>query len=375
MSLKSKQKYYSINNLCKHDCEYNILLGERSNGKSYAVKYKMLWEAYHEKDYGEHFINAKDKYKKRYQFAYVRRWREEIKNRDIELYFSDMPIAEITNNEYNTIISYRGDIYFGKEEDGASEKGKLIGKAFALTGVTHYKSLSFPYIGNVVFEEFITNQGYLPHEVDNLQSLISTIARREKVNVYMVGNTISRLCPYFDEWQLTHVKKQEQGTIDIYKQPTSQIDENGNNIVVSIAVEYCENSGSNSKMFFGQKSKMTTSGVWESDSYPHLQESFNTYKCAYKIYYEYNSFKFIICLMQNKNNEPFLYVYPAKERGKIKRVVSNKFNIDRYTTLYLQNLSKYDTIVNELISNQKIVYSDNLTGTEFNQIKKERGRF
>ena len=79
--------------------------------------------------------------------------------------------------------------------------------------------------------------------------------------------------------------------------------------------------------------------------------------------------------MQNKNNEPFLYVYPAKERGKIKRVVSNKFNIDRYTTLYLQNLSKYDTIVNELISNQKIVYSDNLTGTEFNQIKKERGRF
>ena len=61
MSLKSKQKYYNINNLCAHDCEYNILLGERSNGKSYAVKYKMLWEAYNEKDYGEHFINGKDK--------------------------------------------------------------------------------------------------------------------------------------------------------------------------------------------------------------------------------------------------------------------------------------------------------------------------
>ena len=115
----------------------------------------------------------------------------------------------------------------------------------------------------------------------------------------MVGNTISRLCPYFDEWQLTHVKKQEQGTIDIYKQPTSQIDENGNNIVVSIAVEYCENSGSNSKMFFGQKSKMTTSGVWESDSYPHLQEPFNTYKCVYKIYYEYTSFRFIIFLIHD----------------------------------------------------------------------------
>ena len=40
-----KQKYYNIENLLKQKAEYNILLGERSNGKSYAVKYMCLWEA------------------------------------------------------------------------------------------------------------------------------------------------------------------------------------------------------------------------------------------------------------------------------------------------------------------------------------------
>ena len=44
-----KQKYYSIDNLISKKAIYNILLEERSNGKSYATK--KLWEAYHEKDF------------------------------------------------------------------------------------------------------------------------------------------------------------------------------------------------------------------------------------------------------------------------------------------------------------------------------------
>ena len=67
--LKQKQKYYSIENLLNKKAEYNILLGERSNGKSYAVKYMALWEAYHKKDYLTH------ENKPRYMPAYVIRWR------------------------------------------------------------------------------------------------------------------------------------------------------------------------------------------------------------------------------------------------------------------------------------------------------------
>ena len=96
----------------------------------------------------------------------------------------------------------------------------------------------------------------------------------------------------------------------------------------------------------------------------------------YKILYEYKTFRFIINLLLSDKNEPFLYIYPAtKDNSNIKRVVSDKYSIDRYTTTYLTDLCWYDNIVVELIKNNKICYSDNLSGTEFEQIRKERGAY
>lgn len=375
--MKNKQNYYNIQKLLETNCGYNMLLGERANGKSYQVKYLMLWEAWHESDYLSFLQNGKMIKKDRYQFAYLRRWREEIKNKDMEKYFSDMPIEKITNGECNGIISYTNDIFFSRtEEDGTITKVKQIGSGFCLTGATHYKSLAFPKIGNIVFEEFITNGGYLPHEVDTLTDIVSTIARRNYVRIFLIGNTISRLCPYFDEWQLVNVKKQKQGTIDIYSQLTNQYDENNEPITVKIAVEYCENSGNNSKMFFGQNSKMVTSGVWESQEYPHLKKPFNSYECKYKIAYYYQSFAFCINLLKDKETrEIFLYIYPLTKKTDIRRIVTDSPNFSNFTTLYLTVLTKYDSLVLDLINNNKVLYSDNLTGTEWNQIKKERGKF
>lgn len=368
-----KQKYYSIDNLISKKAIYNILLGERSNGKSYATKKLCLWEAYHEKDF------KTGKPKKRYQFGYLRRWREEIKSRDIELYFADMPIEEITNGEFNGVYSYRNDIFLKKEEDGKIVDKKLIGSAFALSMVTHYKSLAFPNIGNIIFEEFITSSGYLGAEVKNLNDLISTIARRQYVRVFMIGNTISRLCPYFDEWQLSHIKTQEQGTIEIYNQTTDQYDEHtGKPIVITIAVEYCANSGNTSKMFFGNKAKMITTGVWETDEQPHLPKKLNQYETKYQVFYEYGSNKFILNLLRDlETKEILLYVYPTVKEcpKKIKRIVTDKFNLSPTSTLYLTKVLKYDTLIMKLINDNKVCFSDNLTGTEFKQVRKERGGY
>lgn len=374
-----EQKYYRLNKLLAVDAEYNMLLGERANGKSYAVKECCLWEAYHHCEYKIWINEGRKVQKARYEFAYLRRWREEIKGRDVESYFSDMDIRAITDGNYDCVTFYRNDIYFGNTaDDGRIERGDKIGSVFGLTGATHYKSLSFPYIGNIVYEEFITNTGYIPNEVDNLLSIVSSIARRKKVRVFLIGNTISRMCPYFDEWELVHIKQQKQGTIDIYNQPTNQIDEEtGELITIKIAVEYCENSGSNSKMFFGNNSKMIVSGVWESELQPHLEGSFNEYRMCYKVLYEYSSFKFYICILRKGSDYPFLYVYPVgnKEDNSVKRRISDKYTTDKYTTLYLTKLTKYDNLLIELLDNNKVCFSDNLTGTEFFQIKKERGKF
>lgn len=60
-----KNKYYSLNNILKKDAQYNIIFGQRSNGKTYAVK-----------KYGlEKFIKTGE------QMAYVRRQDIDLKKR------------------------------------------------------------------------------------------------------------------------------------------------------------------------------------------------------------------------------------------------------------------------------------------------------
>ena len=61
-------KYYSLENILKHNAQYNILLGMRSNGKSYAVKYHVLQKAYNHKG----------------NFIYMRRYKDYIKGKDVE---------------------------------------------------------------------------------------------------------------------------------------------------------------------------------------------------------------------------------------------------------------------------------------------------
>lgn len=358
--MSKNEEYYSIRNILDTESEYNMLLGERSNGKSYSVKEFVLLCAYNIENY---------------KFGYLRRWREEIKSVKVENYFTDMPIEELTNGEYNTISVYRSEIFFATYTDKGVERGKKIGNVFCLTGETHYKSESYPDIEDLIFEEFITDSGYLPNEVGKLMSLVSTIARRRKLRVWLIGNTLSRLCPYFNDWQLKNVPKQKQGTIEIYKCKTEEMDENGNNSYIQIAVEYCS-SITKGKMFFGQKAKMIVGGVWDCEVHPKLYEKYEHYKNLYRVLYEYTSFKFMINLLEDKDKQLVLYVYPyTKETPKNIRVVSDKFSVNRLTTYQLTNLTKGDILVNRLLAERKICFSDNLTGTEFFQIKKERGFF
>lgn len=352
-----KQKYYSIDKIKKLDCEYNILLGERSNGKSYAVKQNALIEAWNDG----------------ILFVYLRRWQLETKANIVESYFSDAPVKAITSGKCNCISVYRNECFFANMDDsGTITRIKKCGRVMYLSGAEHYKSMSFPNYGNIIFEEFITDGGYLYDETKLLFGLVSTVARRKKIKVWMIGNTISRLCPYFSEWELKNIPKQEQGTIEIYERYTNQIDENGNQIVIKIAVEFCENSGNNSKMFFGASQQMITNGAWETHPQPHLPKKYNEYEKLYSVLVEYNNLSYIIDVLKDDNL--LLYVYPFTHKNKSpKRIVTEKFSDSPFTTPLLTELCKGDKIILDLIKRGKICFSDNLTGSEFLSILKEKG--
>lgn len=362
--MEKLQEHYSIRELLLRKALYNLILGQRSNGKSYAVKDMSLYEAYTGLDY----ITHKPLGKRRY-LAYIRRWKEELKASDVESYFDDMPIAKLTNNEYDCVSVWRSDIYLAKlNDEGKKDRGMKIGHCFCLTSATHYKSLTYPDILNLIFEEFLTDM-YLPREVENLESIVSTIARSEEVHVYMIGNTISRLCPYFREWELTNCLKQKQGTIDIYKKKSPAWDpksESWIENIILIAVEYCQQNLKTGIMSFGRASRSINGGEWECDEQPHLPKKFNEYNLKYKILFKSGDFAFMVTLLQdNEKRELTLYCYPASETSSAKRVVSDDYSMDRFHTNHLTPLTKYDKIVIDLLNVGKICFSDNLTGTEF----------
>lgn len=346
-----KQRYYTGDRILKEKAQYNLIYGERSNGKSYWIKEYCVSNAYHNDN----------------KFVLLRRYQIEVKASDVESYFADTPIKSITKGEYNTISVYRGSIYLANIIDDKVVRGKLIGRCLYLSGASHYKSQAFPDYTDIIFEEVLAKSGYLPNEPSELMELVSTIARRREIRVWMIGNTISRVCPYYSDWGLVNIPRQEQGTIDVYNFKTSQKTESGQDVIVKIAVEYCANSGNNSKMFFGRKEKSITGGSWECREYPNIS-TVKDYEVAYEILLKRCNFNFVIQLCTDTiNGGVFLYVYPLTTRRKIDRIISDDFSTNPLET---DCLLPSESIIRDCINNNRVCYSDNLTGEDFTTILK-----
>lgn len=375
----AKQKYYSIKDIWQSGADYLLLNGERSNGKSYSAKAAALKMAWTEKDpfTGEPV--------KRYQFAYIRRRDREATGSNALAWLSDMIcdrdgnnyISTLTGGECDTMSTYHGKIFFAKlNEHGKPERVKEAGGIFAVNTETVYKSLAYPQIGVLIFEEYITNAGYLSHEKTKLESLVSTILRRDSGRVIMIGNTMSRACPYFQEWQLKNAIHQKPGTIDIYEQITDQRNDDGSPVIVKIAVELCENMDSSSKMFFGQSSKMTTSGEWYSEEQPKLRKPLSDYEQMVDILFAYSGLGFYGRVLYDPEKEVFLLYVEEWEPDdedfenipRTVRVLSDIYSLQPNVTPGWDQHFRHDGTISRLISQNKLAFSTNLVGTEFKQM-------
>lgn len=359
----AKQKFVSVKPLKPYTSkwQYAILLGERSNGKSYSVKEFVL-------------KNYRDKGGK---FIYLRRYQIETKPSYVDGYFRDAPVSQIFD-DYESITAYRGGIYLSKldEESGKIVRGDCIGYSAHLSSESHFKSQNYNDVTDIIFEEFVTSEGYLYREVEKLMSFISTVARRRRVRVWLIGNTISRLCPYFSEWGLSNIPKQEQGTIETYEHTTDQTDENGDPISVKIAVYFCENSGNNSKMFFGTAAKMTTTGTWQTREYPHLPYRYRECQNVYSMLYSYKEFMFKFEVLRHKNNgELSLFVHPfnIETARDGMRIISDIPDTSPFSSTSFVILTKGDKLIDYLWKTGKVFYCDNLTGSDIDSILADKG--
>ena len=253
---KEKIKYWDIYPILSKQAQYNIILGERSNGKTYGtLKYCLE----------EYFSNGDE-------FAYIRRWDEDLVGKKGESLFNGLiangVIKKLSKGKYNTTVYKSRAYYLALEQDGKiiEQADKPFAYAFALTQHEHYKSNSYPRIRKIIFDEFLTRGAYLPDEFIIFQNVLSTIIRlRDDVIIFMLGNTVNKYSPYVKEMGLYRIQKQEKGTIDTYR-----FGETG----LTVAVEYSDfpvkQKRSNIYFAFNNpRLNMIKNGAWEIDIYPH----------------------------------------------------------------------------------------------------------
>lgn len=379
---KREKVHYNIDNIDSEGANINLIYGERSNGKSYQVKHKKGVLKYLEDTvtYHDNYTDKgniiKECIKKGSRFILMRRWREEISSDLIEKYFDDVDIMKLTDNKYNCITMFKKQLYLSiyNNEDGKIKRVERIGYVVALSTEQKYAGGSFLDVTDIIFEEFMSRGIYINNEPDKLMNFYSTVDRkRGTTRLWLVGNTISKVCPYLIEWGLMDIiKHQKQGDINTLWIPTGEFDEDGISVEVKIAIEYCTSTG-NSSYVIGKHKDMLNKGEWQSDPQPHLPKSYKCYKILYRLVFLYQGFKFIgEYLMDNENKDTCWFVYPYE--GVIKDnilVFSDVIKTSPYWQKDIYNpLIKNDRLRDLLktFKESNIFYASDMCGTDFKQV-------
>lgn len=190
----AKKKYYSYKNgILQHDFDYNFIVGGRSNGKTTGYQLEVALPNY---------LNDKE------QFVKIVRTNDDtvpLLNED----WIDVNVKNKLKNKGLTYVYYRKTFYIGSIKDYedyglkkfVQEKADVWGYVIPLSQQARYKSSDRSKVSTIVFDEFAISDEYmyLPNEVEQLMSLISTIIRsRDNVKVFFIGNALSLKNPYFD---------------------------------------------------------------------------------------------------------------------------------------------------------------------------------
>lgn len=352
-----KNKYYNIAHLIKDypDAYYYMAFGERSNGKTYsALDYAL--ERYFK--HGE-------------QFAYIRRFGEDIKKKNLSTlldgHVENGRIRELSGETFSS-VDYTGSKFYAYKYDEETEKiekdKQPMGFAFDLNSMEHHKSVSYPKVTTIIFDEFLSRQGYLANEFILFTNTLSTIIRdRDNVTIFMIGNTVNKFCPYFSEMGLTHIKDQKPGTVDLYTYSDTGL---------KVVVEYCDpmsnRGGKKSDVYFAfdnPQLKMITSGAWEIAVYPHLINRYRPKDVVTQFFIEFDGTTLHIDVVVT-DDEYFLFVHPKTTPIKNDNediVYTNRpdgrWNYRVGITNQSDQLSQF---VRKVIAENRVFYSDNETG-------------
>lgn len=355
-------KFYSLKRIKSKNCQYNIIIGERSNGKTYASL----------EDIVKNYCDTGK------QGALIRRWDTDFKGKGGQTMFSALVsngiITKYSKGEWSG-VAYVSERWYLCRPDQTNEK-KIIKDtkpfcfAFSLNGVEHDKSTSYPDITTIVFDEFMTRSRYLDDEFVLFMNTLSTIIRyRDDVKIYMLGNTVNRYSPYFSEMGLYKINDMKPGDIDVYKYGDSKL---------RVAVEFCGDTkkkiGSNkpSDVYFSfnnpRLNMITGSGsIWEISVYPHKPIDFMKRDIMFIYFVKYQD-SILQCEIVMKDKYNFTFVHPktTELKNPDKDIIfdTEANPLYNYSRKLNQGMNK-SRIISKILSyysNDKVFFSDNETG-------------
>lgn len=161
--------YWDYKRVLEKKCLFNFILGARGVGKTYGCK---MWAI-------DDFLSTGS------QFVYLRRFKSELKS---SFKFFD----DILDRYPTTEFKLKGKAF--------TINGEEAGFYMSLSTAKTNKSVAYPKVNKIIFDEFILDKGmqhYLPDEVTNFLECYSTIARDRDVTVMFVSNAITFTNPYF----------------------------------------------------------------------------------------------------------------------------------------------------------------------------------
>ena len=354
---KEKKDYYDIGPIDDTKAVYRLIIGQRSNGKTYSVCKHMI----------ENYFKNGDR------SAYIRRWDEDIQPKNLSSLFAPHIelIKELSDGEYNGVF-YRAKefhlCYY--DEDGKVEKKDP--EAFCITAsintAEHTKGQDRGEIKLVLFDEFMTRGAYLTNEFIQYCNLLSSLIRnREDTIIYMCANTVNRYCPYFKEMGLKDVENMPQGQIYIYTYANADL---------TVAVEYCDPVKATEKVaskffaFDNPQLEMITTGAWELQFYPRPPYKIFE-KDIFKVFYVQFGESMLCCEIihpqdYKHNNDLFIFVHPQTKDVEIDDLTP--FYTDSFSTSvchvhFLQDQpTELHKLIAKLILKKSVCFSSNEVG-------------
>lgn len=185
---RAKHPYYNFDKMYSYNAMINIVAGGRGIGKTYGAV-KSAIKAYLKT--GEQFI-----YLRRYKSetvaakgSFFSAVGDEFPSHDLRVNGNDMEIAGI------------------ETRDDKKREWQVIGYFVTLSVAQNQKSVPYPNVTKVIFDEFIMNIGsnvrYLTNEVHSFMEFFSTVDRyQDKTIAILLSNAVTIMNPYFAEWDI-----------------------------------------------------------------------------------------------------------------------------------------------------------------------------